>query len=94
MIDPLSSMAAARRGKFAPDAVPQPWHSPVMRRSRAATPPVPDVRVGRSRGMSERVVAFSRYVRTCTSRRPRKVNDAELKEAEEEMARLLREVVE
>ena len=42
--------------------------------------------------MSERVVAFSRYVRTCTPRRPRKVNDAELKEAEEESVRSLREV--
>ena len=42
--------------------------------------------------MSERVIAFSRYVCTCTPRRPRKVIDAELKEAEEESVRSLQEV--
>ena len=82
-------MAAASRHKFAPDATPRSWRSPVMQGSRAATPPVPDVPVGESRDMSERVIAYSRYVCTYARSRPPEVIDAE-----EEIVQLLREVTE
>ena len=61
---------------------------------REVRPHVPDAWMDRSKGKVGYEINFNRHFYKYTPSRPLEVIDAELKEAEEEIMRLLREVTE